>query len=346
MRYGEQITRAFGTRANKWPMFSFWSHFPEADMDADLLAETTVNFQREYDLDFVKTAPNGMYAIEDLGVTIDVSKVAMGGVAQIVATPFETPTAWYNLPEADISRGALARELRSLRLIRAALPDVPIIFTIFSPMTLAAKLSRGKIYTQIAQRISIDAVHFALRRLAHGVRTYARTVIEAGADGVFFAHQDTGRHLLSYDDFQEFVAPYDVEALLGAQTGRFNILHVHGEQIRFHEVKDYPVHALNWHHWETRPSAAAGMLASGKCVVGGIDRWSITRNDVAALRNQIIRTIEEVGQFGDLILAPSCTIRAGFSSDTLHAVQHFIRSLAVNEPALTQPAFSGALVRV
>lgn len=327
MRYSDTISRVFGRRCVGSPLFSFWSHFPDDDLDAEKLAEATIRFQNEYQTDFVKTCPNGMYAIEDLGVEVDFSEVATGGVARLVSTPFEDASAWHRLPEADLSRGALARELKSLRLVRRALPDVPVIFTVFSPMTIAAKLSRGRIRAQIAERVEIDAVHAALDRIARGVAALSKAAIEIGADGVFFAHQDAGRSLFSADDFEEFVVPYDIEALLGAQAGRFNILHIHGDRIRFRELRDYPVHALNWHNWETRPSAPAGALASGKCVVGGIDRWSITHNDVAAVRRQVLRTIEEVGGLGDLVIAPSCVIRAGFSPDTMHAVSDFVRGL-------------------
>ncbi|MFN7051555.1 MAG: uroporphyrinogen decarboxylase family protein, partial [Gemmobacter sp.] len=236
MQYSAALRSIFGTKDGAAPLFSFWSHFPDADLDADRLAEATVAFQREFDLDFVKTAPNGMYAIEDLGVQVDFSDVPRGGVATVTETPYDAPEAWLRLPEADLTRGALARELRALRLMRAAMPGVPIVFTVFSPMTIAAKLSRGRIHAQIAERVALDAVHVALDRIARSVSALSQAAIEAGADGVFFAHQDTGRDLLSYDDFCEFVAPYDIEALLGARQGRFNILHVHGAQIRFREI--------------------------------------------------------------------------------------------------------------
>lgn len=332
MDYSSTITRVFGKRVGRGPLFSFWTHFPDADMDAERLAEATIGFQREFDLDFVKTAPNGMYAVEDMGVSLDFSDVAQGGVARVTATPFESPADWARLPQPDIHAGALGRELRALRLVRQALPDAVIVFTVFSPMTIAAKLSRGRIHAQIADRANGPAIHAALARLADGVRRYSAAALEAGADGVFYAHQDTGRHLLDYDAFSEFVVPYDMEALLGAQAGRFNILHIHGEQIRFREVQDYPVHALNWHDWETAPSAAAGMLASGKAVVGGIDRWLLTRNDVAAAKRQIDLVLARTRGLGDLILAPSCTIRAGFSPQTFHAVRDYIRRVPAALP--------------
>lgn len=328
MPYSDAIKTVFADRLGKGPLFSVWSHFPDVDMDAEALAEASVDFQRDFDLDFLKTAPNGMYAVEDMGVKIDVSDVAKGGIARIVETPFERPEDWARLPVLDPESGALGRELRALRLMRAALPKVPIIFTIFSPMTIASKLSRGLVHRQIAEKQGLAGLHEALERIAGNVRDYARTAIAAGADGVFFAHQDSGRNVLGYDDFCEFVAPYDLEALVGAQKGKFNVLHAHGAQVRFRDIRDYPVHALNWHNWETRPSAAAAMISSNKCIVGGIDRRALTGNDVDLVKAQILQTLRDVqGLGGDLIIAPSCAIRAGFSRDTLRAVRDFVREL-------------------
>jgi uroporphyrinogen decarboxylase len=331
MRYSDTIRQVFGPRLGEAPLFSFWSHFPGEDHDADRLAAATIAFQRRFEMDFVKTAPSGMYAVEDMGVRIDGSAVASGGVARLSETPYVTAEAWAQLPEPDPTRGALARELRALRLIRAALPEVPILFTLFSPITLASKLSFGRVHSQIAARSGTQTLHAALARLARGTAALARAAIDAGATGVFFAHQDTGRHLTTYDDFSEFIAPYDIEALVGARSGRFNLLHVHGDRIRFRELSDYPVHALNWHDTETLPSPLAGRFSTGKCVVGGLDRRAITRNDLPELRRQALRVLSVAKDLGDVIVAPSCAIRAGFSDDTLAALCLFLRSLTSPE---------------
>jgi uroporphyrinogen decarboxylase len=326
MDHGRTIQDLFHSRDSDAPLFSFWTHFPDDDLDPERLAEATISLQRQFGLDFVKTAPNGMYAVEDYGLQIDFSDVPRGGVARVVSTPFETVEDWANLPVVDIFSGALGRELRSLRHIRAALPQVPVVFTIFSPMTIAAKLSRGRIHQQIADGRESKLIHEALATIACTVSDYAAAAIEAGADGVFFAHQDAGRHLLSDNDFRTYVAPYDHKALGGARRGRFNILHLHGENIRFKDVLDYPVHALNWHSWETSPSIAAGMLAArGKYIVGGIDRRSITVNDISAIAQQIFAVFDETCGSDRMIFAPSCTIRAGFRPETLHAIRTLVK---------------------
>ena len=67
--------------------YSFWTHLPGIDLDPEKLADETYKFYKKYDLDFIKTMNNGMYAIEDFGCTIDYSEIEKGGVAKLVNTP-------------------------------------------------------------------------------------------------------------------------------------------------------------------------------------------------------------------------------------------------------------------
>lgn len=329
MTYSAHIQKVFGARAKQGPLFSFWTHFPHCDMNPEALAECTVADQKKFNLDFVKSAPNGMYTIEDYGVAVDFSEVPKGGVAKLVDSPFKTVADWHNLPDLDPDQGALAREIHCLKIIRKALPHVPIFFTTFSPMTIAAKLSGGRIAQQVKDKENAPVLHSALQRIANTTRKTMQAAIEAGATGVFFAHQDTSRNVFSYDEFSAFVAPYDCEALVGASQASFNILHIHGDCIRFHELLHYPVQAFNWHAWETPPSTSAALMMSKRCVLGGIDRRSITDNDLDALKKQVHDCMADAKQagVGDLILAPSCTVRAGFNEDTVQQLSDYVHSL-------------------
>ncbi|WP_319411948.1 uroporphyrinogen decarboxylase family protein [uncultured Cohaesibacter sp.] len=328
MTYSPLIKQVFGTRAEKGPLFSFWTHFPQCDMDPEALAESSVENQKKFNLDFVKAAPNGMYTIEDYGVDVDFSEVPTGGVAKLVDTPFKTVSDWRKLEAIEPDAGALAREILSIRLMRQALPDVPIFFSSFSPMTTAAKLSGNRIREQLKDRDNAPLIHQALARIAATTQKTIAAAMEAGATGVFFAHQDTSRDLFSYDDFSEFVEPYDHEALLGAARAPFNILHIHGSSIRFKELLDYPVQAFNWHAWETTPSSSAGMLSSKRCVLSGIDRRSITENDIDALKSQVDASLAAADGLGDFILTPSCIVRAGFNEETVRQLSDYVHSFS------------------
>ena len=105
-----------GREPDKLP-YSFWTHLPGIDLDPERLAEETYKFYRTYDVDFIKTMNNGMYAIEDFGCEIDYSEVLKGGVAHVVKTPIHQAEDWYKLSVCPVDKGSLARELKSLALL-------------------------------------------------------------------------------------------------------------------------------------------------------------------------------------------------------------------------------------
>ena len=99
MKYSENIEKVFWSRLrDRECLFSFWTHLPHVDRDAEKLAEATVEFQRTFDLDFVKTMPNCLYAIEDYGAEIELSKVAEGEAMQVSSTPFQVVDDWGRIP--------------------------------------------------------------------------------------------------------------------------------------------------------------------------------------------------------------------------------------------------------
>lgn len=325
MYYDREIRSAFRMQDGNRVLFSFWTHFPDDDLNAQKLANMSLEFWREYQVDFLKTMPNGMYAIEDYGCEIDFSQISKGGVASVEKTPFQVVEDWTKLTSIPPSHGALKRELDSLSIILEKIENTPVIFTVFSPMTIANKLSRGRIYDQIKLGHNLEIIHSALSVIANDVARLCEAAISLGATGVFFAHQDTDRTLLDLDTFTDYVVPYDYEALCGARNRKFNILHLHGSSARFLEMSNYPVEGINWHAWETIPSVSAASMMTDKCLVGGINRWSITNGDRAELEKQIDQTLKDsTGR--NIILTPGCTIRHPVDKSTLEYLRDYIRT--------------------
>lgn len=178
-----------GEKPDKIP-YSLWSHMPQFDHDADAITEKTYEFYKAYDVDFIKTMNNGMYSIEDFGAVIDYSEVAKGGMAKLVSTPIETAEDWTKLTVKPLTEGAIARELHYLEMIleKVKADDVPVIFTVFTPITTANKLCGGKIGQYIHQGHG-EEVKAALEVICQTTEALAAKAIEMGADGVFMASQ-------------------------------------------------------------------------------------------------------------------------------------------------------------
>ena len=152
MNKTERIQAAvFGDQPDHLP-YSFWTHLPGFDLDPVRLAEKTYQFYKDHDIDFIKTMNNGMYAVEDYGCAIDASDIEHGGVAKLTGTPILSAADWGKLASCRLDQGSLKRELLSLSLLLEKVKDenVPVLFTVFSPMTTAEKLSGGKLLSHIA----------------------------------------------------------------------------------------------------------------------------------------------------------------------------------------------------
>lgn len=305
----ERIKAAIAGEETDVLPYSFWSHLPGIDLNPEAIAEETYGFYKKYDIDLVKTMNNGMYSVEDFACAVDYSAIAGGGVARVTETPVKTAGDWDRIEPVPIEKGALKRELSYLERLmqRMRHSRAPVVFTVFSPITTADKLSGGKLSDFILEGAG-ERVKKALAAIAESTARLAARAIELGAAGVFFASQMSNYSAMNDEVYLEYGRPYDLLVLQAAETGWCNILHAHGGDILFDVLKDYPVQIFNWHAWESLPDVEEAAQLSGKCLLGGIERMDITRCDRNKVRNQIYRTVKATGG-RKLILAPGCVIR-------------------------------------
>ncbi len=311
------------------PAYGFWTHFPKADLDARVLAETSYAFYKDLDLDFIKSMPNGMFSIQDWGCTCDFSNIARGGVARVTDAAVKTPDDWLRLTELDLHKGAMGRELQALQcLLDFVKEEAPVIATVFSPLTTAYKLSQGKIFEHLGT--CPEKVARGLDVITDTTCRFARKVIDAGCAGIFLATQMCTEKFMSPQDHAAYARPYDLIVLNAVrQQAWFNVLHVHGEDILFDQIVDYPVHGVSWHIWETPPAVDYFLNQTGhKIIVGGLQRAHITRCDRDAVDNDL-QNMRRLTGLRRLIFAPGCTIRHPCNRDELKRISSTIRGMAI-----------------
>ncbi|MEI6874033.1 MAG: uroporphyrinogen decarboxylase family protein [Spirochaetota bacterium] len=311
-----------GDKVERIP-YSLWTHFPGIDLDPERLAETTAGFCREFDLDFVKTMSNGLFSIEDWDCDCDYGEIASGGVAKVTRFAVNEPEDWDRLGPLDLERGALARELSSLRSLLAALgPETPILATVFSPLTTAQKLSGKALRAHL--RSDPERVRQGLAVIAESTARFAARAVELGAAGVYFASQMSRQGETTEAEYADFGLPGDLEVLRAvAGAGWFNVMHVHGDDIHFDLLKGYPVQGISWHVWETGPTIEDFLGSTEACVVGGLRRFKITEGDLPALQRDVAETTRLTGG-KRLFLAPGCVIRYPYDRATLRFVRDAI----------------------
>ncbi len=324
----ERVRRTInGELTDKIP-FSLWTHCSDVDLDAQKLAEATYAFYHKLDLDFVKNMSNGMFSIEDWNSNIDFSQVPLGGVARVTKHAIEQPEDWLSLNALDVEQGALGRELRSLSLLLAMVKgEAPVLVTVFSPLTTAEKLAGDKLKEHM--KSDPDKVKSALAVIADSTIRYAKLALELGCAGVFFASQMSSYDHATLAEYQEFGVAYDLQVLQAIQGASwFNVMHIHGNNIMFDLLKDYPVQGISWHVWETDPTVEAFLTAqTGKSIVGGLQRFNITNNMRSELKQEIEDMVKLTGG-KKLFIAPGCVIRAPFDWDTLLFIKETVASVS------------------
>lgn len=300
----ERIEAAVNRRPVDRVPISFWRHFPEAEMRAETLAEVLAAFQRRYDLDFVKMMPNAAYATEEWGAEVTYTENPVGA-RRLVRSVVREPEDWRHIRPVDPRGGALGRELRCVELLRQALGDgVPIVQTVFTPLSIAYKLAGERALEDI--RRPPTALHTALQAIAETMRGFVRACLRAGADGIFLATQLASEKFCSAGKYREFGRPYDLQVLDAAEGSPFSILHLHGADIFFDLVADYPVQAVNWHDRRVPPSMLEARERYDRCFVGGLNETeTLPRGPGASVREEVRDAIDQVKGRG-LIVGPGC----------------------------------------
>jgi uroporphyrinogen decarboxylase len=311
------------------PPYSFWTHLPEIDRNPEKLAFETAEFCARYDLDFIKTMPNGLYAVEDWGCVADHSAVRDGGVSAVLRAAVTSPQDWDRLDEIDVSAGSLGRELDHFaRLLKIVGPSVPVLATVFSPLTIASKLSNGA----YRQHLGDDPASVArgLEIITATTCAFVREAIGRGCAGVFLATQEATSNVLDECVYRRLGEPFDRRVIecATAAGGWFNVIHMHGENVFFELLAGYDVSALNWHIGEAQPAIHAYRANGGaRPILGGLRRDRFTRCDTAGLLSDIECAMTESDGLG-ILLAPACVIRHPVDNDVLRFAADAIKGLA------------------
>jgi uroporphyrinogen decarboxylase len=321
----ERVRRALQSADLDCPPCAFWTHFPGIDLDPDALATEMAAFARRLDLDFVKAMPNGCYCVEDWGAVPDHSRVSQGGTTQIVHSPITAPEDWRKISPLPVTEGAYGRELRHLaRLIAAVGPEVPVLATVFSPLTVAHKLAGPALIRDFptARQNVLDA----LEAIAATTAEFTRQALALGCAGIFFAAQDATGDPFDDKAYAVFGEPFDRRVLSAATAGWFNLVHMHGDRILFDRLSAYPVTALNWHIGETEPSIAAYRSTGGaRPIVGGIRRDALTARNWDGVTSDIAVALDSTRGQG-LLLSAGCVIRHPVDLQFLDRVVRYIRN--------------------
>ncbi|MDP2919526.1 MAG: uroporphyrinogen decarboxylase family protein [Dehalococcoidia bacterium] len=303
----------------------FWRHWPGDDQREDSLALVTLEFQRTYDLDFIKLPVSSAYTVSDYGVK-HAYQNSPGGDRAYLERVIKRVEDWDRIEPLDIRKGVYGWHLRSLhRVIREKTPDTPVIVTMFNPLALAFYLA-GEETCLAHLRTYPERVETALKALTQTCADFARGVIDEGADGIFLSARFASYELMSEMEYKRFGTPGDLTVLAAASGGWFNVLHVHGQHPMLPRLASYPAHALNWHDRTTRFDLQQASKIFKGALMGGIDQQKVLQEgspeDVTAQVHDAVRQMN--GR--RLIVTPGCTYSIGVPHANLVAMRRAVET--------------------
>jgi uroporphyrinogen decarboxylase len=312
------------------PPVSFWGHLFDRESSARDLAEAALEGWRTYGWDFVKLNPRSSYHAEVWGTAMRFTGRPLDK-PQRVAYPVKQLGDWRRIAARGPDAPALAEQLDAVRLVRRGLPaDVPLLETVFSPLAIAADLAESPAALLAHLRADEAAVRGALEAIAETFRGFARAVLAAGADGLFFATVEWGsRDLVSPAEHARYARPLDLAVLDGARDAAFNVLHVCRQNNLLGELADYPVHAFSWDTTAPgNPDLAAGARLVPGAVMGGIGQEGalLAPGPAAALEQLEAGFAQTAGRHW--IVAPGCVVPPAAPPENLLAIR---RALAERE---------------
>lgn len=269
MRPRERVLAAVHGEEVDRPPFAVWRHFYPDEADPRALAEATIAFTTRHRLDLVKLNPRAHYHGEPWG-----ARYAYAGAERprLVRNAVGRTADWARIDRRDTSEPAFQEMLAALRAVREALPDVPLVATIFTPLGAAQRLATpAQLRSDLREHP--DAVLPALAALAETFRALAAVCCEV-ADGVFLATTPAAsREYLADDEYARFGIPYDLRVLDGARGAPLNVLHVCGDDAPVIRLgRAYDVAAVSWNaHGRLDPPLDAFLAAvPGKAAIGGL----------------------------------------------------------------------------
>ncbi len=292
------------------PPVGAWGHTYREEWSPTALAEITVERARGFGWDFVKFQPRASCFAEAFGSVYHPAGHKLRAPILIQAAVPDLDS-WSSVDV--VNRKALDDQVESIGMVARELgPDVPVIQTVFSPITVGGYLV-GKSQSRIVRELRKhpDRVGPALDRVVQALVDFSRRSIAAGAAGIFYAISGyAGRNVMSEDAYRDLVLPYDL-AVLDAlpREGWFNVLHLCGSNLNFTLARELHTHAVSWSiHNQGNPSLSEGREIAGRAVMGGLSqRSTLVYGPPPKIEDEARHAVEETGGRG-LLLAPGCSV--------------------------------------
>ena len=317
----ERLTAAINREPVDRVPYAVWRHFPAVDRSPAGLAQATLRFHDHYGSDFLKITPRGGYCVEAWGC-VESANVLPTGNRPCASCAVKTSDDWKRIRPFDpASADGWVEQLETIvRLgFDRRIGDAPVLATVFSPLSIARKLSGDRLATDLRQHPA--AVRAAVDAIGETVLRFNELALAEGIGGIFYSIQTASASVVDDETYARFGEPWDRRVLEALRPKSFlTVVHCHGDRLLFDRLARLPGHVWNWDDRAAGPAlgAAAGQIVGAVC--GGLNQWRTLRE--ATPGEATAEAEEAVGQMTGrgLIVAPGCVLLANTPDANVAAV--------------------------
>jgi len=312
----ERILAAIRREPTDRPPYAFWRHFPNVDRSPAALAQTTLRFHERYGSDFLKVTPAGGYAVEDWGC-VESGELAPDGHRPCLRHAVNAPEDWKRIRPVPMESTGWASHLETMiRCVVDRRADASAIPTVFSPLSLARKLSGDRLNYDLKENTRL--VEDALEAITDTILAFMEACFREGGEGIFYSVQAASHAFHTEAEYARFGEPHDRRILETVrEQSRLTVLHCHGERLMFDRLAALPADVWNWDDRRAGPSLAEGKALVPGAVQGGLNQWTTLRDgtgpDAQAEAQDAIAQVEGTG----LILGAGCVLLSQHADATL-----------------------------
>jgi uroporphyrinogen decarboxylase len=284
------------------PPVSLWYHFGIQHAGGEQFARITLEYFNTYDFDFLKVMNDYFYQPPE-GLEAVKSKEDLKRITRF-----------------DVENSDWKEQFTALEIIANALDGKAyFIDTVFDPwQSLKRNLAGENIKFLMAN--APEAVLEALDIVTQNLIAYCNKSLSIGSAGIFMS-VPAAAEIVTRDEFLKFVKPFAMKVFESiAGLGRMNTAHIHGENLFFDDVLDFPVDIFNW--WDRGPKGPSLKYVKQRfngCVMGGIDQTIVCRNTRMFLKDHIREGIE-LGGSKRFFLANGCSIATWVYPGAVHSI--------------------------
>ena len=316
MTHTEVLKRMVAGEKPEKPLINLWKHFPPYDQfPAEDLVKKCIQFQDEHQYPFLKITYHGYNSIMDWGAEVNWPTndaewpATCSKVGTLKSMLIKKASDWTKLVVLDPTKGHFGENVEGVRkLVEHYKGEVPIIVTVFNPLTTAMKMGGDNVL--IHARSHAEEFKAGLDVITETTVRYVKALAEAGADGIFLATQLGTYDKMSLEEYKKWGEPTDLAVLEAAKDMWFNIIHMHGEAPMFELLCSYPVQAINWHDRlaEDYDLATGRKLCPDKILIGGVEEYTTLFNGTEEeIKAELADALAQVPD-GRMILGPGCCV--------------------------------------